>query len=73
MLGYGVEDVSIVPIVYPCGTVSVSSLGYFSFVGSSYKPSHTSFPVFPGARHIQEYFKNKRGGKKIHPDTSEEG
>ena len=29
MLGYGGEDISIVPVVYPCGAVSVSSLGSF--------------------------------------------
>ena len=45
MLGYGGEDVSIVPVVYPHGTVSVSSLGYFLSVGSSSKPSYPSLPV----------------------------
>ena len=44
-LGYGGEEVSIVPDVYPCGTVSVSSLGYFLSVGSSSKPSHPSFTI----------------------------
>ena len=29
----GVDEVNIVPFVYPHGTVSVSSLGYFSSVG----------------------------------------
>ena len=29
MLGDGGEDLSIVPVVYPRGTVSVSSLSYF--------------------------------------------
>ena len=53
MLGCGGEDVSIVNIVYPSGTVSVSSLGYFSSVGYSSKPSHPYFPVSLGARHIQ--------------------
>ena len=56
MLGDGGEDVSILPVVYPCGTVSVSSLGYFSSVGFSSKPSHPYLPVSLGARHIQEYF-----------------
>ena len=64
MLGDGVEEFSIVPVVYPCGMVSVSSLGYFSSVDSSYQPSHPSLPVSIGARHIQEYFKNKRGKKR---------
>ena len=51
---YGGEDVSIVPVVYPCGTVSLSSLGYFYSVGSYYKPSRPSLPVSVRARHIQE-------------------
>ena len=63
MLGYGVEDISIVPVVHTCGTVSVSSLGSFLSVDSSSKPSHTSLPVSIGSRHIQEYFKKKRGIK----------
>ena len=60
VLGGVGEDVSIVPVVYPCGTVSVSSLGYFSSVGFSSKPSHPSLPVSVGARHIQEHLKNER-------------
>ena len=64
MLGYGGDEVSIVPFVYPRGTVSVSSLGYFLSVGSSSKPSRPSLPVSVGARHIQEYFKKKRGGNE---------
>ena len=52
VLGYGGEEVSIVPGVYPRGTFSVSSLGSFSSVGSSSKPSHPSFPLSLGARHI---------------------
>ena len=63
MLGYGGDEVSIVSFVYPLGTVSVSSLGYFSSVGSSSKPSHTSLPVSVGAGHIQEYSKENRGRK----------
>ena len=62
----GGEDVSIVPVVYPCETVRVSSLGYFLSVGSSSKPSHTPLPVSLGEIHIQEYFNNKRRKKKIH-------
>ena len=61
---YGGEKVNIVPVVYPCGTVSVSSLGYFLSVGSSSKPSHPPLPLSLGARHIQEYFNNKRGRKQ---------
>ena len=52
MLGYGGEDVIIVTVVYTCGTISVSSLGSFSSVGSSSKPSHTSLPVSVGISHI---------------------
>ena len=63
VLGYGGEDVSIVPVVYPHGTVSVSSLGYFLSVGSSSKPSYPSLPVPHIERHIQEYSKNKREGE----------
>ena len=60
----GDDEVSRVTFVYPCGTVSVSSLGYFLSVGSSSKPSHTSLPLSIGAQHIQEYFKKKRGGEQ---------
>ena len=60
---YGGDEVNIVPFVYPRGTVSVLSLGSFLYVGSSSKPSHTSLPLSLGARHIQEYFKKKRGRK----------
>ena len=67
----GVEYFSIVPVVYPCGAVSVSSLGSFSYVGSSSKPSskpsYTYLPVSTVARHIQYYFNDKRGkGGRIH-------
>ena len=67
MIGDGGAEVSIVPVVYPCGTVSVSSLGSFLSVGSSSTPSHPSLPVSIGACHIQECFKNKRGrgGKSL--------
>ena len=64
VIGYIGEYVSIVPVVYPRGTVSVSSLGYFSSVGSFSKPSHPSLPVSVEARHIQEYFKKERWRKR---------
>ena len=64
VLGGGGEDVTIVPIVYPRGMVVVSSLGSFLSVGSSSKPSYPFLPVSLGARHIQEYFNNKRGGRR---------
>ena len=50
----GGDEVNYVPFVYPCGTVSVSSLGSFSSFGSSYKPSHPSLPLYLGETHIQE-------------------
>ena len=40
MLGGGGDEVSFMPVVYSRGTVSVSSLGYFSSIASSSKPSH---------------------------------
>ena len=56
VLGDGGGDVSIVPVVYPCGAVSVSLLGYFSYIGSSSKlsskPSYPYLPVSIVARHI---------------------
>ena len=64
VIGDGGEDVNIAPVVYPRGTVIVSSLGYFSSVGSYSKPSHPSLHVSVGACHIQEYFKKKRGRKQ---------
>ena len=64
VLGDGGEYASIVPVVYPCGTVSFLSLGSFCCCWFSYKPSHPSLTVILGARHIQEYFKKKRGRKR---------
>ena len=61
----GGGEVNYVPFVYPRGTVSVSSIGSFLSVGSSSKPSHPSLPLSLGAHNIQEYFKRKRGRKKI--------
>ena len=53
VLGDVDEEFSIVPVVYLCGEVSVSSLGSFLSVGYSSKPSHTSFPISLGEHHIQ--------------------
>ena len=64
MIGDGGEDFSIVNFVYPCGMVSVSSLGSFSSVCSSSKNAHPSLPLSLGSRHIKEYLKNKRGRKR---------
>ena len=63
MLGNGCEEVSIVPVIYPRGTVSVSSLGYFLSVGFYSKPSHPYSTLSLGELHIKEYFKKKRGWK----------
>ena len=64
VLGDGGEGVIIVPVVYPRGTVSVSSLGSVLSVDSSSKPDHPSLLVSVRVRHIQEYFSNKRGGEQ---------
>ena len=60
----GGDEFSILSFVYPRGTFIVSSLGYFSSVGSSSKPSNPYLPVYVGAYHIQEYFNIKRGRKR---------
>ena len=60
------------PVVYPRGTVSVSSLGSFSSIGSSSKPSHTPLPLSLGVHRIQEYFKNNRGRNQKYIKPQEE-
>ena len=60
----GGDEVNIGTFVYPRGTLSISSLDYFSSVSSYCKPSHTSLSLSLGSRHIQECFKKKRGRKK---------
>ena len=72
VLGDGGDEVSVMPFVCPCGTVSVSSLGYFSSVGSSYKSSHPSLPLSLGVHRIQECFKRKRGGGRKYIKPQEE-
>ena len=69
--GYG-DEVSVMPIVYLCGTVSASSLGSFLPIGSSSKPSHTSLPVSLRLHLIQEYFKKERGRKQKYIKPQEE-
>ena len=69
---YGGDEVNIVTFVYPCGTLSVSSLGSFLSVGYYSKPSHPSLPLSLVARHIQEYFKKKRGRKRKLIDPNQE-
>ena len=63
VLGGGGDEVGVIPVVYPRGTVSFISLGYFLSVGSSYKPSHPSLPLSLGVHRIKNYFKKKRGRK----------
>ena len=72
MLGGGGDEVSVMPVVYPRGRVSISSLGYFSSVGSSSKPRHPSLPLSLGVHCIQEYFNNKRGRKQKYIKPQEE-
>ena len=69
MLGGGGDEVGIMPVIYPHWTVSVSSLGYFSSVGSSSKHYCPSLYLSLGAHHIQEYFKKKsrRNIKFVYP------
>ena len=68
----GGDEVSIVPFVYPRGTVSVSSMVYFCLLVLL-----LNLLILPclslGARHIQEYFNNKRGRKRkfINPQKEE--
>ena len=50
------------PVVYPHGMVIFLSLGYFLSVDSSSKPYHPSLPLSLRVNHIQDYFKNKKGG-----------
>ena len=64
VLGGGGDEVSFMPVFYSRGTVSVSSLSYFSSVGSSSKPSRPSLPISLGVHRIQEYFNKNRGRKK---------
>ena len=52
MIVGGGDEVSVVSVVYTHGTVSVSSLGYFLSILSSYKPSHPPLTLSIGERHI---------------------
>ena len=75
VLGDGGDEVSVMPVVYPRGTVSVSSLGYFSSIGSSSKPSHHSltislseYNIFNSiSRKIMEGSENISGHRWIRP------
>ena len=72
VLGGGGDEVSVMTVVYPRGTASVSSLGSFSSVGSSSKPSHPSLPLSFGVNLIQEYFKKKKRRKRKYIKPQEE-
>ena len=71
VLGGGGDEVSVVPVVYPCGMVCVSSPSSFLSVGASSKSSHPSLNLPIGLHHIQEYFKKKRGWKRKYIKTQE--
>ena len=64
MIGGGGYEVSTIPVIYPRGTVIISSLGSFSTVDYFFKPFHTSLTLSIGEQHIQNYFKKKRGRKR---------
>ena len=72
MFGGGGDEVSIMPVVYPCGPVSVSPLGYFSSAGSSSKAPKSPLSISLRARHIEDYFKKNRGRKRKFINTQEE-
>ena len=60
MIGGGDDEASILPVVHPHRLVSVYSLGSFLSVCPTSKPSHYSFPLSIGVRHIQEYSNKKK-------------
>ena len=64
MVGDGGEEIIIATVIYPHGTVSVSSLGYFSSVGPSSKPSRPYLTISLGSLQMKDYCKNKKGRKR---------
>ena len=62
----GGDKVNYVTFVYPRGTVSVSSLGSFSSVGSSSKPSHPSLPLSRSTQHSRVFQEEEGEKTKIH-------
>ena len=52
MLVGGGDEVSDMPVIYPHGMVSVSSLGSFLSISSSSKPYHPSLPLYLLVHHI---------------------
>ena len=69
------DEVSIMPAVCPHGTVSVSSIGSFEYVGLSYKPSDPSLPLSLSEYTIFKSISRRRGGgeAKMHQATGGEG
>ena len=68
VLGSGGDEVSVMLIVYPRGTFSVSSLVYFSSVVLSYKPSNPSLPLSISIppNSLQMIFIHQSGGHYSH-------
>ena len=72
VLGVFGDVASFMPVVYPHGTVSVSSLSSFSYAGSSYKPACLSITLSLVVHLIQDYFKKERGRKRKYITPQEE-
>ena len=65
VLGGGGDEVSVMPVVYPRGTVHVLSLSSFLYVVSSYNTSHPPLSSLSlGVHRIQEYFEKNRVRRK---------
>ena len=62
MLGGGGEEVIAMPVVYPRGMVSVSSLSSFLSVGSSSEPYHPSLPLSLSEYTVLKGISRRRGG-----------
>ena len=72
VLGGGGEEFSVMPVVYPRGTVRVLSLSSFLYVVSSSNTSHPPLTLSHVLNHIQEYFKKNRGRRKKYIKPQEE-
>ena len=64
MIGGGGAEVIVMPVVYHCGTVSVSSLGSFLSVGSSPKPSRPFLPLSWSTPYSKLFQEEEGGGIK---------
>ena len=58
----GGDEVNILPFVYPCGTVSVSSLVFFPSVGSYSKTYHHYLPLSLSKHATFKSISRRRGG-----------